>query len=82
MNSLTANSNLNATGNLSQLQLNLTQQIGDLLNANSLPNEGQFSMYGQNISLKTQTFTDKNICTYYRCIEDNFIDLLKNPTAA
>jgi len=43
-NSLIVNQYLNATSAISQLLLDVIEQIGDLLNANSLPNEGVFQI--------------------------------------
>jgi len=39
INSLSTNQYLNSTAAISQLELDVLEQIGDLLNNNSLPNE-------------------------------------------
>jgi len=50
-NSLSANKNLNSTADVSKLQLDVLERIGDLLNSNSLPNEGYFNILQNNLVL-------------------------------
>ncbi|KAL4465242.1 hypothetical protein ABPG74_001956 [Tetrahymena malaccensis] len=50
--------------NLLQQQINMTDQIGNLLNNITLPNQGQLNLQGNLISIKTEQITAKNLQKY------------------
>ncbi|KAL4479550.1 hypothetical protein ABPG72_018536 [Tetrahymena utriculariae] len=50
--------------NVLQQQINMADQIGNLLNNITLPNQGQLSLQGNLISIKTEQITAKNLQRY------------------
>ncbi|KAL4459616.1 hypothetical protein ABPG73_011453 [Tetrahymena malaccensis] len=46
-------------------QMNISDQIGNLLNNITIPNQGQLELQGNFISLTTQQITSKNLQKYY-----------------
>ncbi|KAL4465244.1 hypothetical protein ABPG74_001958, partial [Tetrahymena malaccensis] len=50
--------------NILEQQINMTDQIGNLLNNITLPNQGQLSLQGNLISINTEQITAKNLQKY------------------
>ncbi|KAL4496582.1 hypothetical protein ABPG72_015943 [Tetrahymena utriculariae] len=65
LNSTTQNVDVNSISqNFLQAQISLSDQIGSLLNNITLPNQGQFEMKGNLISLNCEQITQKNLKKY------------------
>ncbi|EWS74073.1 REJ domain protein (macronuclear) [Tetrahymena thermophila SB210] len=60
---------INTSYNILQSQMNVSDQIGNLLNSISLPNSGQFQLQGNLISLNCEKITSKNLQKYF--FDDN-----------
>ncbi|EAR82816.2 REJ domain protein (macronuclear) [Tetrahymena thermophila SB210] len=75
LNSTTQNFNaVNSTNSLLQTQLNMSDQIGQLINNISIPNQGQFQMQGNQISLNCEQVTQKNLQKYYYDQGENLLE--------
>ncbi|KAL4512856.1 hypothetical protein ABPG72_017541 [Tetrahymena utriculariae] len=73
INSTTTNFNVNNTSqNYVQTQMNISDQIGNILNSIALPNQGEFQMQGNQISLSCEQITQKNLQKYIYD-EDNIV---------
>ncbi|EAR83358.2 REJ domain protein (macronuclear) [Tetrahymena thermophila SB210] len=66
LNSTTLNIDVNnQPQDLLSTQMNISDQIGNLINNITLPNQGQFQLKGNLISLSCEQVTQKNLQKYY-----------------
>ncbi|EAR83364.2 REJ domain protein (macronuclear) [Tetrahymena thermophila SB210] len=66
LNSTTLNIDVNnQPQDLLNTQMNISDQIGNLINNITLPNQGQFQLNGNLISLSCEQVTQKNLQKYY-----------------
>ncbi|KAL4488889.1 hypothetical protein ABPG72_005676 [Tetrahymena utriculariae] len=66
LNATTQQTDTNITSTtILQAQMNISDQIGNILNSLSLPNSGQFQLQGNLISLNCERITSKNLQKYF-----------------
>ncbi|KAL4504649.1 hypothetical protein ABPG73_021496 [Tetrahymena malaccensis] len=61
------NSTQSVNSTISNLQLDISNKLGDKMNYNALPNEDPKTFEGNNIKIQSQQVTEKNLCNYLFC---------------
>ncbi|KAL4476117.1 hypothetical protein ABPG74_009850 [Tetrahymena malaccensis] len=62
-----ANSTQSVNSTTSNLQIDISNKLGEKMNYNSLPNEDPKIFQGNSIKIQSQQVTEKNLCNYMFC---------------
>ncbi|KAL4504651.1 hypothetical protein ABPG73_021498 [Tetrahymena malaccensis] len=74
-----ANSTQSVNSTTSNLQIDISNKLGEKMNYNSLPNEDPKIFQGNSIKIQSQQVTEKNLCNYMFCSNYMPSDTLTQP---